>query len=101
MLVYASTQHWVIQINFFHSIGKYKTFLAAKNSSPMQADFPKELEEVGTVMASSKILGKPYSKEVTTNEVRSFLDLLVIPLREGIFLNKAIIYHNSIYISAL
>ena len=29
----------------------------------MQADFPKELEEVGTVMASSKILGKPYSKE--------------------------------------
>ena len=39
----------------------------------MQADFPKELEEVGTVMASSKILGKPYSKE-GTNEVRSFLD---------------------------
>ena len=50
-----------------------KATLAAKNSFPMQADFPKELEEVGTVMASSKILGKPYSKE-GTSEVRSFFE---------------------------
>ncbi len=44
---------------FFDSVGKYKTFLTAKNSFPTQADFPlKNLDEVGTAMASSIDLGK-------------------------------------------
>jgi len=43
----------------FDSVGKYKTFLTAKNSFPTQADFPlKNLDEVGTAMASSIDLGK-------------------------------------------
>ena len=57
---------------FFHSVGKYKTFLTAENST--QAGFPKKLEETGTVKTSSKALRKVFQQR--RHDVSTFQKLL-------------------------